>query len=172
MNTLIKTTVKLFSVGLLTALLLQGCSGYSQKKPVYYPPPPAQESQPLPEAIPVPEPVVVPEAIPVPVPEAAPPQEAPPAMNPITADFSRQADEQVRQGRADLAAATLERGLRIAPKEAILWSQLAEIKLQQQQYLQARSLAAKSNSLAGSNTTITEKNHWIITESLRRGARQ
>ncbi len=170
MKNSIKTMAKLLCTGLLTALLCQGCAGFPEKKPVYYPPPPPQETQSVPQAIPVPEPVPVPE--PIPVPETAPRQEVPPAISPIAADFSRQADEQIRQGRSDLAAATLERGLRIAPKEAALWSQLAEIKLQQQQYLQARSLAAKSNSLADSNTTITEKNHWIITESLRRAAGQ
>lgn len=156
---------------MISVLLFQGCASYPQKKPVYYPPPPPTEkTQPIPAPIPVPEPVPVPQ--PVPVPEAAPSGGVPQQISPIAADFSRQANEQVRQGRSDLAAATLERGLRIAPKEATLWSQLAEIKLQQQQYLQARSLAAKSNSLAGSNTAITEKNHWIITESLRRAAGQ
>lgn len=88
----------------------------------------------------------------------------------IAADFSRQAAEQTRQGRPDLAAAILERGLRAAPKEAMLWSQLAEVKLQQQHYQQARSLAAKSNSLAGTNTTIVQKNYWIIEQALRRAA--
>lgn len=171
MNDTMKTTCKLLCTGLLSTLLFQGCANYPQKKPVYYPPPPPKEAtQPIPKAVPGPEPIPVPEA--VPVPEAAPERQSTPDISPVAADFSNQANEQVRQGRSDLAAATLERGLRIAPKEAVLWSQLAEIKLQQQQYLQARSLAAKSNSLAGKNTTITEKNHWIITESLRRAAGQ
>ena len=149
------TTCKLVSFCLLSSLFLHGCSTYQPQRPVYYPPPPPKVLKPtLPKA--------------VPVPEAAPIRQAPPQINPIAADFSRQADEQVRQGRSDLAAATLERGLRIAPKEALLWSQLAEIKLLQKQYLQARSLAAKSNSLAGADTAIIEKNHWIITEALRR----
>jgi hypothetical protein len=68
--------------------------------------------------------------------------------------------------------AILERGLRAAPKEAMLWTQMAEIKLQQQQYAQARALAAKSNSLAGTDTIITRKNHWIIQESLKKAAGQ
>ncbi len=149
---------------------MQSCA-YPPKQPVYYPPPPPKETQqPIPEAVTVPEAIPVPEA--VPAPEAAASGEARQHISPIAADFSRQANEQVRQGRSDLAVATLERGLRVAPKEAVLWSQLAEIKLQQQQYLQARSLAAKSNSLAGSNTKIIDKNHWIITESLKRAARE
>jgi len=93
---------------------------------------------------------------------------APKQTNAIAADFSRQAATQVNQGRLDLAAATLERGLRIAPKDARLWSQLAEVKLQQQHYRQARSLAAKSNSLAGNDTGLVPKNQWIIEEARRR----
>lgn len=159
MNKTTTTTCKLLTCCLLSTLFFYGCAPYRPQQPVYYPPPPPKVYKPtLPEA--------------VPVPESAPGRQTPRQTNPIAADFSRQADEQVRQGRSDLAAATLERGLRIAPKEAMLWSQLAEIKLQQQQYLQARSLAAKSNSLAGSDTTIVEKNHWIITQALKKAASQ
>ncbi|MBU0961987.1 MAG: tetratricopeptide repeat protein [Proteobacteria bacterium] len=90
----------------------------------------------------------------------------PEQTNTVSADFIRQATAQIRQGRLDLAAATLERGLRIAPKDAMLWSQLAEVKLQQHQYQQARSLAEKSNSLAGSSRGIVQKNEQIIAEAL------
>jgi cytochrome c-type biogenesis protein CcmH/NrfG len=107
-----------------------------------------------------------------PTPQTEPAKPAPAETDTISANFSRQAEQQAREGRPDLAAATLERGLRAAPKDAKLWSQLAEIKLQQQHYLQARSLAAKSNSLAGSNTSIVQKNHWIIEESLRKASDQ
>ncbi|MBU1058178.1 MAG: hypothetical protein KJ804_07670 [Proteobacteria bacterium] len=106
---------------------------------------------------------------PPPVHYPAPP---PKQTNTISADFSRQATTQVRQGRLDLAAATLERGLRIAPKDAMLWSQLAEIKLQQQQYLQARTLAEKSNSLAGRSPGIMEINKRIIEEAMLQTATQ
>lgn len=98
------------------------------------------------------------------------PPPPPEQTNTISADFSRQAATQVRQGRLDLAAATLERGLRIAPKDAMLWSQLAEVKLKQHQYQQARSLAEKSNSLAGSYPGIVEKNEQIIEEALVQAA--
>ncbi len=99
---------------------------------------------------------------PVPYPPPRPEQ-----TDTISAEFSRQAATQVRQGRLDLAAATLERGLRIAPKDAMLWSRLAEVKLQQHHYQQARSLAEKSNSLAGSSPGIVEKNQQIIEEALK-----
>lgn len=96
----------------------------------------------------------------------------PPRTDIIAAKFSSQAEQQASAGRLDLAAATLERGLRAAPKNARLWSQLAEIKLQQQQYQQASSLATKSNSMAGSNQAVLQKNYWIIEEARRKSANQ
>jgi predicted Zn-dependent protease len=110
--------------------------------------------------------------MPQPVPQIEPIRQAPKETDTIATDFSRQAEKQMSQGRPDLAVATLERGMRAAPKSAMLWSQLAEIKLEQKQYQQARSLAAKSNSLAGSDTTIIQRNHWIIEEALKRAAGQ
>lgn len=98
------------------------------------------------------------------------PSPPPEQTDTISADFSRQAATQIRQGRLDLAAATLERALRIAPKDAMLWSQLAEVRLQQHQYQQARSLAEKSNSLAGSSQSILQKNAQIIKQALLQGA--
>ena len=154
----IRTPYKLISLWLLAALLFQGCATYPPQQPISYPPPPAKvEKQPIPQQ---------------PVPEAEPTRKALKQTSTIAANFSRQAAEQTHQGRPDLAAATLERGLRAAPKDAMLWSQLAEAHLQQQHYLQARSLAAKSNSLAGSKSAIVKKNHWIIEESLKRAAGQ
>ena len=100
------------------------------------------------------------------------PQPPPKQPDALAVSFSQQAAEQNLQGRTDLSIATLERGLRVAPKNAMLWSQLAEMKLHQQQYQHARSLAAKSNSLAGTDTKIMQKNYWIIEESQRRAVGQ
>ncbi|MGL1930883.1 MAG: hypothetical protein OCC45_03860 [Desulfotalea sp.] len=88
-----------------------------------------------------------------------------PQRSGAAANFSRKAAEQSRQQNYDLAASIIERGLRVAPKDAILWSQLAEVKLRQQQYQQARSLATKSNSLARANSAVIKKNNWIIQEA-------
>ena len=155
MKNTIKATSKLLALWLLCALIFQGCAAYPPRQPVYYPPPTPQPQQ---------------ETNKKPIPHAEPNIQTPKPVNAIAVNFSRQAAEKTRQGRPDLAASTLERGLRVAPKDAMLWSQLAEVKLQQQLYQQARSLAAKSNSLAGTNTAIIQKNHWIIEESLKRAA--
>jgi Flp pilus assembly protein TadD len=93
--------------------------------------------------------------------------EQPRQVESIAADFGLQAQKQQRQGDLDMAAATLERGLRLAPKDPFLWSQLAEVRLLQKNYQQARTLAAKSSSLAGSDRTIVNKNNWIINQALQ-----
>jgi predicted Zn-dependent protease len=158
MHTISKKTCKLLFLWVAGALLFQACATYTPKQPVVYPTP-----------TPVP---AVPEKQKQAEPQPEPVRKAPEQPSAVAVNFSRQAAIQMNEGRPDLAAATLERGLRAAPKDATLWSQLAEVKLQQQQYLQARSLAAKSNSLAGTNATIVQKNHWIIEESLKRAAGQ
>lgn len=85
--------------------------------------------------------------------------------SPLISDISQQANQQIRNGQLKAAAQTLERGLRIAPKDASLWSQLADIRLRQHLYGQALSLAAKSNSLAGGNESIIRRNQRIIAEA-------
>ena len=53
----------------------------------------------------------------------------------------------------EAAANSLERGLRIEPRNAVLWGQLADVRFRQQDWQQAIQLAAKSNALAGNNKT-------------------
>jgi Flp pilus assembly protein TadD len=84
-------------------------------------------------------------------------------------DISRQAEQQIQRGQLETAAQTLERGLRIAPKNASLWSHLATVRLQQHRYGQALALAAKSNTLAGGNSTLMRRNRLIIEEAQRAG---
>lgn len=152
-----KTIIRLLSLSLFSALLFQGCAGPRYPQPVYYPSTPS----------------AAPDYSQPPRYNQAPPLATPEPTRPsgqgtsISADVSREANGQVSQGRLDLASATLERGLRIAPKDAMLWSQLADVKLQQGQYGQARSLATKSNSLAGGHRDVVRKNYWIIEEARR-----
>ncbi|GMQ97502.1 MAG: hypothetical protein BMS9Abin15_1236 [Gammaproteobacteria bacterium] len=72
-----------------------------------------------------------------------------------------------REGQLDSAAAALERALRIDPNDALLWHQLAGLRLRQRQPGQAESLASKSNALAADNRTLQAKN-WRIIEQARR----
>lgn len=92
-------------------------------------------------------------------------QQLPRPANRAVATFSRQSDRQLSQGDFNAAAQTLERGLRIAPKDALLWSKLARVRLLQHQYPQARSLATKSNSLARGNRALVQLNRQIIEQA-------
>ncbi len=83
----------------------------------------------------------------------------------VVKGISNQASKLTRNGDLDAAAQTLERGLRIAPKDAQLWSQLATVRLKQQRYGQAKSLAAKSSSFARNNTALVARNKAIIEQA-------
>jgi predicted Zn-dependent protease len=78
------------------------------------------------------------------------------------------ADKDRALGRTDSAAATLERALRLEPKNAYLWYRLAALRLEQQNWQQAFVLANKSNSLVSDNTPLKIRNWKLIAEAKRR----
>ena len=101
-----------------------------------------------------------------------PPTPAPPPQ-PEPAEISRQgnqavvalldsASNYVQSGELDKAAASLERALRIEPRNASIWYDLAQIRLHQRQYKQAESMASKSNSLAARNKALQARNWRLI----------
>lgn len=85
-----------------------------------------------------------------------------PERSPIVIDIEQRANLMIRNGQLDSAAQALERGLRIEPKDASLWSTLAGVRLRQSYFGQAISLATKSNSLAGGNVALIQRNEAII----------
>lgn len=72
------------------------------------------------------------------------------------------ADKYSKQGQSEKAVATIERALRIEPRNALLWHQLAVIRMQQQQWQQAIVMARKSNALAGNNKELKSDNWALI----------
>jgi len=79
--------------------------------------------------------------------------------------LKRTAAKQVNSGKYGKAAATLERGLRISPGDAILWQQLAAVRLEQKKWQLALNMAAKSNSLAGQRYKVKADNWYIIAQA-------
>ena len=67
------------------------------------------------------------------------------------------------------AGAALERALRVEPRNAGIWHDLAQIRLHQGQYQQAESLAGKSNNLASGNRTLQSRN-WKVIASARKAS--
>jgi tetratricopeptide (TPR) repeat protein len=65
-------------------------------------------------------------------------------------------------GQRDAAGASLERALRIEPRNAWLWHELAQLRLAQGQYAQAISLSQKSISFAGRERRLNALNWRVI----------
>ena len=68
-------------------------------------------------------------------------------------------------GRLVQAVGTLERALRIEPRNPRLWHELAKVRLRQGDGAQAANLAARSNSFAGSDSALRAANQSIIEQS-------
>jgi predicted Zn-dependent protease len=65
-------------------------------------------------------------------------------------------------GQREAAGASLERALRIEPRNPWLWLALAQVRLAQGQYEQAITLAGKSNSFAGHQNRVQAANWQVI----------
>lgn len=96
-------------------------------------------------------------------------QNAPPgqASSTTVESLVQLADGQEKAGNLNGAAATLERALRIQPRNAVLWHRLASIRFAQGQHARAVSLATKSNSLATGNAGLVRNNWLLIAKSKR-----
>lgn len=92
------------------------------------------------------------------------PPEVPPApsQNPAVVALFDQARTQSSAGQGEAAGSSLERALRIEPRNPVLWQELARLRLAQGQYRQAENLAAKANALAGDDQRLRAENWRII----------
>jgi len=107
---------------------------------------------------------------PEPAPEPAPPMEPLPEAqqrreNIAIAGLMESARADSAAGRLANAAASLERALRIEPRNPRLWQELARVRLKQGEYAQAENLAARSNSWAGSDSALRSENQRLIEEA-------
>lgn len=79
-----------------------------------------------------------------------------------------ESDQRRRSGQPEAAAAALERALRIAPADPLLWHRLAAIRLEQRNWPQAENLARKSLSLSGNSRRLQAAN-WRLIAGARQG---
>jgi predicted Zn-dependent protease len=75
------------------------------------------------------------------------------------------AEKQANTGDLDAAAVTLERAIRIDPRNPVLWHHLATVRLAEGESLEAEQLAAKSNSLAAGNRSLQARNWELIAQA-------
>ena len=153
-------------------------------QPANAPPAPASTPEPAPEPASAPAPELAQPPVAVATPPAAPsapkparpvpPADLPPAEitregNQAVAALLDSADKYVKSNQLDKAGAALERALRIEPRNAGIWHDLAQIRLHQSEYQQAESLASKSNNLAAGNRTLQARN-WKVIASARKAS--
>lgn len=150
--------VKMGSAALLLSTVLAGaCATPPEQRPV--PVPVEDHSQPprLPHsAAPIP--------LPPPAAESGMPghESAPAATDPAVVALMSEADERMERGQSEYAAAALERALRLAPEDPLLWHRLARVRLDQKQWRQAIALAGKSDALSASNPRLRAANRRLI----------
>ena len=87
------------------------------------------------------------------------------AETPAIASLMESARADASAGRLVNAGASLERALRIEPRNPRLWHELAKVRLRQADYSQAESLAARSNTYAGTDTELRTANQKIIADA-------
>src|SRR5712692_7817747 len=101
-----------------------------------------------------------------PPPGTAPaPAPAPPTESIAIAGLMESARADTAVGRLANAAASLERALRIEPRNPRLWQELARVRLKQGDYAQAESTAARSNSWAGGDSGLRAENWRLIAQA-------
>ncbi len=143
--------------------LLGACTLIPRYEPVQKPPPT--------EPVPTKPSVKVPKTLPTPPlpPGKAPSSQAPAIQKPIQTHptpavvaLLDRAKSLASQGEGEQAAATLERALRIEPRNPWLWHRLAVLRLQQGEWQQAIELATKSNTLSNDHPPLLMGNWKVI----------
>lgn len=94
---------------------------------------------------------------------------APRPTSPAASTLLDSAVADLYAGQPDRAAATLERALRIEPRNPTILHYLGQTRLQQGQYAQAEALAIKSDSLGGRDRLLRERNLRLL-NAAREGA--
>jgi hypothetical protein len=82
-------------------------------------------------------------------------------QSPAVSALITAANQSSKAGNLEAAAATLERAIRIEPRNAELLYQLAVLRLKQSKPVLAEDLAKKAELLAGKDSTL-KKNSWLL----------
>jgi tetratricopeptide (TPR) repeat protein len=126
------------------------------------PVPPSQERAPV-ETQPVPEPeapVEQPQPLPAPVVRE-------PALSAASRALVGQAQSQMASKNYAVAAASIERALRIEPDNALLWIELGKVRQAEGNYVQAENMGRKAASMSVNAPRANSAAWSLIAESLR-----
>jgi len=98
----------------------------------------------------------------------AQPAYARPQPKRAVSSLMKRAQEQRNSGDLDGATASLERALRISPDDAVLWHELAVVRMSQRQHQLVEQMAAKSNALANRQDVSLRSANWRLIARARR----
>jgi hypothetical protein len=156
----------------LVAVALLALGGCSLVEPV-----PAPSRTPVPSPAPSTTPAPLPAPTPLPPPaETTPPAQTAPApapaqrtyrLGPAAQSLVTQARAQVDRGDLEGAAGTLDRAIRIEPRNPLLWIELATVHLEQKQAKQAEGYGRKALSLATGDRRAQQQASKVIADALR-----
>lgn len=156
----------------LATVALAGCSLVAPAPPAGRAPVPASAPRTEPAPVPLPAPTPLPPSEPAEAPTPAPaPPPAPPTrtykLGAATQSLVTQANAQAERGDLDGAAGTLDRAIRIEPRNPLLWIELAKVRLEQKEAKQAEGYARKALSLATGDRRAQAEANKVIAESLQ-----
>jgi tetratricopeptide (TPR) repeat protein len=111
------------------------------------------------------------QAPPSPAPPTIPEQPAPPPkqfhLSPATASLVAQAHKQEAAAAYEPAAATVERALRIEPGNPLLWIELGQVRLSENNAVQANGMGRKALALATGDARAQSSAWHLIADTLR-----
>jgi len=118
-------------------------------------PPPGSSTEPVIEA-PAPPPLPKPR-----------PKVAPATLSPASQALVTQAQAQRKRGDLPGATVSLERALRIEPRNPLLWIEMGRLRMDQRNYLQAEAMARKALSMAIGDERSQSQAWMLVADSLR-----
>ena len=167
-----KTLIALLALAAIasTAVAAPQAGADTAKPPVALPTGPVPVV-PVPRPAPVPAPASTPAPVPAPTPAQIPEQGLPSSRESVSVPeegkaagaLLASARQNVRAGQFSQAEMALERALRVEPRNARLWNEMAQVKYGQKDYGQTVQFCIKSNSLAGKDYALIRQN-WLLME--------
>jgi len=149
------------STALLFALLA-GCTlpPLSEDEAPATPLPPPVSREVPPPAAPLPDTVLPPPPLPEPQPEWPP-------LSQTSTTLLGESRRHREAGNTPQAASTLERALRIDPRQPILWLELGELHLAEGDFVQAESMASRALDYAGPYWGVEQRARALLFEARR-----
>lgn len=167
-----KQRIKVVAGGLILAVLMAACQTPQVGERTRWPPVDEQDRRPTPTPTDEPTPDRTPRPVspgstaPVELDpdESLPkwPKSAEDVSGPAVVALLEQAREARAEGRADVAAAHLERATRFESRNGFVWAELAAVYIDKGDYDQAEAIALRANSLARGNPYIEAANWDVI----------